>query len=265
MTNEIMQIRPIYVVIAFMWVVQVALSRMYLGLHSPLDLFGGIVIGGVLCLFWLKYGDAVDHFLMTCSYVEIFVLILFVILAIIHPRSVSTPSYSRAIVMVGLALGIVIGSHVQYAQNPINDWVGEALWHIIQQPLLYLRNSHLWSSASPQLWRIFIRLIIGFFTMNVVFLLCVRIAFTLFYLLFARSGISSIFSWIYYISQVFTCPSFEPAQSPPIKKLHGKRANLPADPITWSKFTASIVIAILVTQTMPSLFVILDKELFHLH
>jgi len=257
-------IQPLYVLLGVLWVFQVGLSRLYLGVHSPLDLAGGITIGSLLCSLWLRFGDIIDDFLISYNHVELFAFVLVFILVTLHPCSVSTPSFSRAVVMVGLALGTIIGSHVHYSHRDVDTWVGNHIWNLIQYPLQYLHQSSLWKSLSLDFWRILIRLISGFLVLNFSFLLSFRVLFVILCKLFSAPGVSHLLRLINQLLGNFTFPSYQPVHPPPVKvgKKESKIHNLPADPITWSKFLSSFVIAILVTQTIPSLFLVMDKEYF---
>jgi len=261
--HDILALNPLHIVLGLLWVLQVGLSRLYLGVHSPLDLMGGLSVGCILVSIWLYFGDLIDHFVTSQANVEILCSLLGVLLVTLHPRSNSTPSYSRAVVMVGLALGIVVGSQVHSSYKSLNDWIGLKLYSFVQWPLNYLHQSFFRSGMSPQMWQVFVRLTIGFLMLNFTFVFCFRIAFILFCALFRAPIISSILWGIHNTLQVFIFPSFEPIHPPPLKA--GKRSSLetlPADPITWSKFFAAVVVAVVVTETVPSLFEVLDKEYF---
>jgi len=192
------------------------LSRLYLGVHSPLDLVGGVIIGSLLCGTWLYFGDIIDDFLISYSHVEWFAFSLVFVLVTLHPRSVSTPSFSRAVVMVGLALGTILGSHVHYAHNDIDAWVGGHLWHIIQYPLQYLHQSFMWNYLTPELWRIVIRLIFGFVILNFTFLLSFRLIFIILRILFSTPGVSHLLRLIHQTMEHLAFPSFQSIQ-PSIK------------------------------------------------
>jgi hypothetical protein len=78
----------------------------------------------------------------------------------VHPRS-ETPSYSRAVAMVGLALGVILGSHIHYNETSVNNPMGNLLWSFLKWPVQLLYESPYWKDFSLDTWRIFIRLTFG--------------------------------------------------------------------------------------------------------
>jgi len=232
---------------------------MYLGVHSPLDLIGGTSIGLVICSVWLLFGDDIDNFVTSSSSMEVLSLSFFIFLVIVHPRS-TTPSYTRAVAMVGLALGIIFGSHIHYTQNWINEWVGLHLWKFLQFPLEILHQSSFWNKFSPQVWRIVIRLSFGFLLLNLAFIFTQQCSFYIYLAIFRIPIVAKILKPINTVTSFVEFPSFKPIH-PPTKR-ESSLHKLPANPSTWSKFTASVIISIVVTQTVPCVFKVMDLMYF---
>ena len=100
---------------AWFWVVAVALiiligfSRMYLGVHFPQDVAGGLVVGTVFLILWLLAEPRVQIRLTRLSAAgryTLAALLLLVVLAI-HPSEATATAMGA---MVGLGLGFVLDS-----------------------------------------------------------------------------------------------------------------------------------------------------------
>ena len=58
--EAVSSIRPVVWTVAFLHVVNVSTSRLYLGVHFMLDIIGGLIIGSMAIFAFQTYGNAVD-------------------------------------------------------------------------------------------------------------------------------------------------------------------------------------------------------------
>eukprot|EP01099_Mayorella_cantabrigiensis_P003715 TRINITY_DN2803_c1_g2_i1.p1 TRINITY_DN2803_c1_g2~~TRINITY_DN2803_c1_g2_i1.p1 ORF type:complete len:470 (-),score=109.69 TRINITY_DN2803_c1_g2_i1:70-1479(-) len=72
--------------LALVWMNSVCLSRLYLGVHSPGDIQGGLIIGGVIFQFWSLFSEPFDHWLTTSSYGAFWVVFVGVLLLSLIPH-----------------------------------------------------------------------------------------------------------------------------------------------------------------------------------
>ncbi|KAJ4972324.1 hypothetical protein NE237_005423 [Protea cynaroides] len=95
----------------------IALGRIYLGMHSAVDVLAGLVIGLVILPFWLKVHEYVDSFIISGQNVAYFwatfsILLLFAYPTPEHP----TPSFEYHTAFNGVVLGFVTGIQKTYLQ-----------------------------------------------------------------------------------------------------------------------------------------------------
>jgi len=178
----------------FIWVSSISISRMYLGVHSPVDVIAGLVIGVTSALIWILNGDILDEFLTKDPNVPLAVFSLLVITCAFHPRSSFTPSYARSISILGVAVGIILASWM-----PISTYSKSKASILVISPylkafLFHLKNSGLWNLFNPRVWNISLKLLIGFLILNVCFVLMVSLLSVIFKLLFNVSRIVSVIS-----------------------------------------------------------------------
>ncbi|KAI3738558.1 hypothetical protein L2E82_28594 [Cichorium intybus] len=112
---------PSYQVAAFMFVCLfvslIGLGRIYLGMHSVIDIFGGLVLGLMILAFWLHVHECIDNFVtlgqnVTSFWIALSFLLLFAYPTPEHP----TPSFEYHTAFTGVALGIVTGVQQTYHQ-----------------------------------------------------------------------------------------------------------------------------------------------------
>ncbi|XP_058073812.1 lipid phosphate phosphatase delta [Magnolia sinica] len=95
----------------------IGLGRIYLGMHSLIDIIGGIVMGLVILTFWLSVHEYVDSFIISGQNVTSFWAILAFLLLFAYPTPEHpTPSYEFHTAFNGVALGIVSGVQQTYLQ-----------------------------------------------------------------------------------------------------------------------------------------------------
>ncbi|KAL6273204.1 hypothetical protein ACE6H2_023896 [Prunus campanulata] len=95
----------------------IGLGRIYLGMHSVVDIIGGLAIGLVILRFWLSVHEYVDNFIVLGQNVTYFWAALSFILLFAYPTpEFPTPSFEYHTAFNGVALGIVSGVQQTYHQ-----------------------------------------------------------------------------------------------------------------------------------------------------
>ncbi|CAM9799337.1 unnamed protein product [Chrysoparadoxa australica] len=99
----------------FFWTLSIALSRLYLGVHSLPDLAAGVLLGGALLQPCLA-SHCLDNFLLSNPLGTPAVLLLAALLLGIYPRPPHwTPSVGDTAVAVGSTTGVLLG--LKFGQN----------------------------------------------------------------------------------------------------------------------------------------------------
>lgn len=95
----------------------VAFGRIYLGMHSVIDVIGGFVLGLVILAFWLTVHEYVDTFITAGKNVTTFWAALSFLLFFAYPTpEFPTPSFEFHTAFNGVAFGIVSGIQQTYHQ-----------------------------------------------------------------------------------------------------------------------------------------------------
>lgn len=95
----------------------VGLGRIYLGMHSLIDIIGGLIMGLVILAFWLTVHDYVDSFIVSGQNVTYFWTTLSFLLLFAYPTpELPTPSFEFHTAFNGVALGIIAGVQQTYSQ-----------------------------------------------------------------------------------------------------------------------------------------------------
>ncbi|KAI9380290.1 hypothetical protein POPTR_016G062100v4 [Populus trichocarpa] len=84
------------------------LGRIYLGMHSVIDIIAGLAIGFAILAFWLSVHDYVDSFIVSGQNVMTFWVVLSFLLLFAYPTpELPTPSFEFHAAFTGVAFGIV--------------------------------------------------------------------------------------------------------------------------------------------------------------
>lgn len=76
-----------------LWVTVISMSRVYLGMHSVLDLVVGVAISVLLLVIFLPLTNTIENFLATNTTSPVFILLVPVILIVYFPTtSIWTPT-----------------------------------------------------------------------------------------------------------------------------------------------------------------------------
>ncbi|KAK9058681.1 hypothetical protein SSX86_023523 [Deinandra increscens subsp. villosa] len=102
---------------ACLFVGLIGLGRIYLGMHSLIDILGGLILGLMILAFWLQVHEYVDNFVILGKNVTPFWIALSFLLLFAYPTPEHpTPSFEFHTAFTGVALGIVTGVQQTYYQ-----------------------------------------------------------------------------------------------------------------------------------------------------
>ena len=95
---------------AVLWCLGICYSRIYLGMHTPVDIVGGVVIGLALGVTWLSLGEYIDDVFTSHPYsIPLHVLLSLVLLSCYPTPARPTPSFKYCVYFAGVAVGGNIG------------------------------------------------------------------------------------------------------------------------------------------------------------
>lgn len=103
--------KPLYVAIggALAWVSLVCFGRVYLGMHCPMDVLAGLLLGACILPLWCMVDTWLVPWLVSSSHVVLYHVILTCTLIIVYPRPVThTPSFKYCMSFVGASLGLLL-------------------------------------------------------------------------------------------------------------------------------------------------------------
>ncbi|KAI9076368.1 hypothetical protein K1719_041683 [Acacia pycnantha] len=96
------------VALACLLVALIGLGRIYLGMHSLVDVLGGLLLGLGILAFWLAFYECLDSFVVSGQNVASFWAALCFLWLFAYPTpELPTPSFEYHIAFNGVALGIV--------------------------------------------------------------------------------------------------------------------------------------------------------------
>ncbi|XP_053262355.1 sphingosine-1-phosphate phosphatase 1 [Podarcis raffonei] len=109
-------------VLAICWCSLVCFSRIYMGMHSILDVIAGFLYALLILAVFLPLVDLVDSFNLTCTYAPLIIISLHLALGIFS-FTLDTWSTSRGDTaqILGCGAGVACGSHVIYMLNMTPD------------------------------------------------------------------------------------------------------------------------------------------------
>ncbi|KAJ7975955.1 lipid phosphate phosphatase delta [Quillaja saponaria] len=110
-------VKIIGIPLACLFVALIGFGRIYLGMHSLVDVFGGLIIGLVILVFWLSVDEYLDNFVVSGQNVTSFWAALSFLLLFAYPTpELPTPSFEYHTAFNGVVLGIVAGIQQTYYQ-----------------------------------------------------------------------------------------------------------------------------------------------------
>lgn len=122
---------------AFLWCTIVCLSRLYLGMHSVLDIVCGVILAVVLMALILPWMDILDHLALSHPASPLLSIILTVAMVVWYPTTDKwTPARGDTTVIVGVGCGTLLGSWLNYQLG------------IIREPLLPPPYTVIWPTVN---------------------------------------------------------------------------------------------------------------------
>ncbi|XP_023227396.1 sphingosine-1-phosphate phosphatase 2-like isoform X2 [Centruroides sculpturatus] len=93
----------------------VCISRLYMGMHTVLDIIGGLVLVSLLMIIVVPLVDYIDHFQLTCVYSPLVILSASVAMAILYPKSDRrSPARGDTTIILGTGAGIYLGAWLNF-------------------------------------------------------------------------------------------------------------------------------------------------------
>lgn len=115
-------------ILALCWCLLVCSSRIYMGMHSVLDVIAGFLYSILILCFFLPILDLIDGFNLTCRYAPIIIISLHLGLGLFS-FTLDTWSTSRGDTaqILGTGAGIALASHVNYHLGLMPDLTPDQL------------------------------------------------------------------------------------------------------------------------------------------
>ncbi|XP_044021904.1 sphingosine-1-phosphate phosphatase 1 [Siniperca chuatsi] len=114
--------------LALCWCLLVCVSRIYMGMHSILDVTVGVLYSFLILLFFLPALDLIDGFNLTCRYAPLIIISLHLGLGLFS-FTLDTWSTSRGDTaqILGVGAGVALASHVNYYLGLMPDQTPDQL------------------------------------------------------------------------------------------------------------------------------------------
>ncbi|XP_058815818.1 sphingosine-1-phosphate phosphatase 2-like [Topomyia yanbarensis] len=118
---------------ALVWCTVICVSRVYLGMHSVLDIIAGLVLVTTLMIPLIPIVDKLDYIIVTSHWSPVFVLAVSIMLIVFYPDSgIWTPTRGDTTLTVSVCAGIEIGAWLHYMlgdiSSPVNPPPYEIIW-----------------------------------------------------------------------------------------------------------------------------------------
>ncbi|XP_014204122.1 sphingosine-1-phosphate phosphatase 1-like [Copidosoma floridanum] len=102
-------------VIAILWCLLICVSRIYLGMHTVLDVIAGLVLASGMMIVLVPLVDAIDDYFITNNWAILTLFIIGVGTIVYHPTSgIWTPTRGDTALVVGTGTGIHLGYWINY-------------------------------------------------------------------------------------------------------------------------------------------------------
>lgn len=98
------------------WISSISLGRLYLGVHSPMDVKGGLLLGTAVAVLAgpLQVCNIFDAFMLQTPHVGLLLLCLVVLVLVLNPQPrPMTPTFLQNCTLGGLILGCAVGFRME--------------------------------------------------------------------------------------------------------------------------------------------------------
>lgn len=119
------------IIVVFLWCMLISLSRLYLGMHTVLDVIAGLLLATILLIPFVPLADVLDRHLMYNKWTPLIFIFVTVGLIFIYPTSDQwTPTKGDTTLILGTCAGLLTGGwlivtlHIQddlRVINPMNN------------------------------------------------------------------------------------------------------------------------------------------------
>ena len=195
--------------VAWTWCFVMTVSRVYMGVHSTIDLFFGIVFGVSIYKILIRYHNAIDNWMIFTEHgmVKIFCLGLFLVfvywvVCVYYSDKDWTPTFGDTTIIIGVVTGGLIAMRVSYlfyepefishiaagdllsnsilfvtsehpviAYTQISATTGNVIYPLIIDHLVSIFKYNIWFSLLS-------RLFVGYFTLVIVRMIVKYVGFT---------------------------------------------------------------------------------------
>ncbi|VEN50576.1 unnamed protein product [Callosobruchus maculatus] len=143
---------PLGVCAAVVWCTLICISRLYLGMHSVLDVIVGLALAIVLMVPLVPIVDFLDSYLLTNPISPILLLVSSILVIVYYPNSGKwTPTRGDTSMILGVCVGIHVGAWLNYQTGLM-----QATTKHLAAPYVIMWPSY------HMLFRMLLRTIIGF-------------------------------------------------------------------------------------------------------
>ncbi|KAK9886069.1 hypothetical protein WA026_014853 [Henosepilachna vigintioctopunctata] len=112
---------PLCFLLALTWCTIICLSRLYLGMHTVLDVIVGLLLTVVLMIPLVPVVDHLDHYLMTNPTSPLILLVSSIVIIVYYPNSGKwTPTRGDTTMVISVCVGILIGSWLNYQTGELS-------------------------------------------------------------------------------------------------------------------------------------------------
>ncbi|DBA69260.1 TPA: hypothetical protein ACH3X2_013000 [Trebouxia sp. C0005] len=109
------------------WVAWIGLARVYMGLHTPIDIGAGALLGTLVLVFYLAVDEKYEGWILSDRLAILWQALASIVFLRLHPKPLRhTPSYEFTTSFGGVCWGLVVGmsrQHLIYRQNHPGQFV----------------------------------------------------------------------------------------------------------------------------------------------
>ncbi|KAL0018005.1 hypothetical protein WJX77_009909 [Trebouxia sp. C0004] len=109
------------------WVAWIGLARVYMGLHTPIDIGAGALLGTLVLVFYLAVDERYERWILSDRLAILWQALASIIFLRLHPKPLRhTPSYEFTTSFGGVCWGLVVGmsrQHLMYRRNKPGQFV----------------------------------------------------------------------------------------------------------------------------------------------